>query len=146
MLQTLVWCIHEIEDSFTLFFLVSHGPTMEGSLKVCEYRRKPQEVVHVLRVPFHMSLNMQYLYFTAKIAARVQNFIPDLNLCVILQLARNLRLFFHHCRTKPLRNVALQATDARDAQRECAIEPAAAAEPGLSQFISVIESLDCSLL
>ena len=102
----------------------------------------------MLRVPYHSSLHMRYSYFTAKIAAPFRNFVPSLNLWVILQPMCNLRLLFQHFRTKTLRSVVQRAEDARDAQRdlECASQPASAAEQGLSQFIFAMESMDCSLL
>ena len=68
-------------------------------------------VFHTIR-PLHR----QYLYFTAKIAAQVRNFIPNLNLRVILQSIRDLQLSFQHFRTKMLQSIAQQAEDARDAQ------------------------------
>ena len=99
----------------------------EDRPKYVEYRNRRKEVVHVLRVPYHSALPMQYSYFTAKIAARIRNFIPDLNLRVIWKPMRNLRQSFQHfshkdftsCRTRRKRHT-------RRAALSCARQSSAA--------------------
>ena len=116
----------------------------EDRPKYVEYHQQPWKIVHVLRVPYHFSFVLAHAIFLfhGENCSPSADFIPNLNLRVILQPMRNLWLFSQHFPTKTLRSVAQQATYARDAQRECTSQPAVAAERGLSRFISVMKSLD----
>ena len=122
----------------------------EDRPKYVEYRNRQRRVVHVFRVPYHSALPMQYSYFTAKMTARIRNFIPDVNLRVVWKPMRNLRPSYQHFHRKTLQAVAQGGSGTRDAQRSPALASKAPSSAegnhGLSQLLSVMESLDpCSV-